>query len=160
MSWTTCWEVALLHLSATQPEHGGSETWQDFFPCLMFPTCFPKHKEPGFAGSWLEKSFLHCCVYDGVGNKTTIPNLSRASLSELTMPKPAFDEQREIVAILDASDQNIDLHHHKRTVQDELFKTLLHKSMTGEIRAADRDLSTPPASPPVTTAWVRQEQAV
>ena len=55
------------------------------------------------------------------------------------MPSPS--EQGEIVAILDAIDRKIDLHKKKRAVLDELFKSLLHKLMTREIRAADLDLS-------------------
>jgi type I restriction enzyme S subunit len=54
---------------------------------------------------------------------------------------PTLDEQSEIVAILDAIDRKIDLHKRKRAVLDELFKALLHKLMTGEIRVADLDLS-------------------
>ena len=54
---------------------------------------------------------------------------------------PTLDEQRDIVAILDAIDGKIDLHKKKRAVLDELFKSLLHKLMTGEIRVADLDLS-------------------
>ncbi len=54
---------------------------------------------------------------------------------------PTLDEQREIVAVLDAIDRKIDLHRRKRAVLDELFKALLHKLMTGEIRVSDLDLS-------------------
>jgi type I restriction enzyme S subunit len=54
---------------------------------------------------------------------------------------PTVDEQREIAAILDAIDRKIDLHRRKRAVLDDLFKALLHKLMTGEIRVADLDLS-------------------
>lgn len=54
---------------------------------------------------------------------------------------PTLEEQNEIVAILDAIDRKIDLHKRKRAVLDELFKTLLHKLMTGEVRVADLDLS-------------------
>lgn len=54
---------------------------------------------------------------------------------------PDEDEQREIVAILDVIDRKIDLHRRKRAVLDELFKTLLHKLMTGKIRVADLDYS-------------------
>ena len=50
-------------------------------------------------------------------------------------------EQREIVAILDAIDRKIDLHRRKREILNDLFKTLLHKLMTGEIRVSDLDLS-------------------
>lgn len=94
-----------------------------------------------FAMAWLEVGFLHRKVYEGAGNRTTIPNLSRARLSDLLIPLPNLDEQREIVAILDAIDRKIDLHRRKRAVLDELFKALLHKLMTGEIRVANLDLS-------------------
>ena len=57
------------------------------------------------------------------------------------MPVPDLDEQREIVAILDAIDRKIDLHRKKRAVLDDLFKALLHKLMTGEIRVSELDLS-------------------
>lgn len=50
-------------------------------------------------------------------------------------------EQQEIVAIFDAIDRKIDLHRRKRAALDDLFKSLLHKLMTGEIRIADLDLS-------------------
>jgi len=53
---------------------------------------------------------------------------------------PALAEQREIVAVLDAVDRKIDLHRRKKAVLEELFKALLHKLMTGEIRVADLDL--------------------
>lgn len=59
---------------------------------------------------------------------------------DVSYPKQP-DEQAEIVAILDAIDQKIDLHKRKRTVLEELFKSLLHKLMTGEVRVADLDLS-------------------
>ena len=49
-------------------------------------------------------------------------------------------EQHEIVAILGALDRKIDLHRRKRAVLDDLFKALLHKLMTGQIRVADLDL--------------------
>ncbi|TSE20078.1 Type-1 restriction enzyme EcoKI specificity protein [Tepidimonas alkaliphilus] len=94
-----------------------------------------------FTAAWLEVGFCHRKVYEGAGNKTTIPNLSRARLAELSMPLPTIEEQREIVAILDAIDRKIELHRKKKQVLEELFKALLHKLMTGEIRVADLDLS-------------------
>ena len=114
-----------------------------------------------FAMLWLEVGFLDRKVYEGVGNKTTIPNLSGTRLAELLMPlPPTLDEQCEIVAILDAIDRKIDLHRRKRTVLDDLFKALLHKLMTGGVRVADLDLSVPPAIPRSTTAQNRQEHAI
>ncbi len=96
---------------------------------------------PKFAMFWLEEGFLHRGIYEGAGNRTTIPNLSHARLGELLMPAPNLDEQREIVIILDAIDRKIDLHRRKRAALDDLFKALLHKLMTGEIRVGELDLS-------------------
>ena len=99
------------------------------------------HIHARFAMAWLEEGFKHRNVYEGAGNRTTIPNLSRARLAELLIPKPSLDEQHEIVTILDAIDRKIELHQKKRAVLDDLFKALLHKLMTGEIRVGDLDLS-------------------
>ncbi len=68
-------------------------------------------------------------------------NINATKLRTVRFPLPTLDEQREIAAILDAIDRKIDLHKKKRAVLDELFKALLHKLMTGEIRVADLDLS-------------------
>ena len=97
--------------------------------------------EPRFVMAWLEEGFKHRNAYEGAGNRTTIPNLSRSRLAELPIPHPLADEQRGIVAILDAIDRKIDLHRRKRAVLDDLFKALLHKLMTGEIRVGELDLS-------------------
>ncbi len=58
-------------------------------------------------------------------------------------------EQEEIVAILDAIDRKIDLHRRKKTVLEELLKSLLHKLMTGEISVADLDLAALPVLAPI-----------
>ena len=55
---------------------------------------------------------------------------------------PSLDEQHEIVVILDAINRKIDLHRRKRAVLEKLFKALLHKLMTGEIRVEDLASST------------------
>lgn len=62
-------------------------------------------------------------------------------LAEMCVPRPSLSEQHDIVVILDAIDRKIALHRQKRAVLEELFKSLLHKLMTGEIRAGDLDLS-------------------
>ena len=68
--------------------------------------------------------------------------LGQKDLASFRIPlSPDVDEQREIVQILDAIDQKIDLHKRKKAVLEELFKALLHKLMTGEIRVSDLDLS-------------------
>ena len=69
------------------------------------------------------------------------PLVTQGVINEHRVPLSHIEEQREIVAILDAIDRKIDLHRRKRAVLDELFKALLHKLMTGEVRVGDLDLS-------------------
>lgn len=69
------------------------------------------------------------------------PKLALARLEQIEIPlPPTIDAQRDIVAILDAIDRNIYPHRRKRAVLAELFKTLLHKLMTGEISASNLSL--------------------
>ncbi|WP_416463505.1 restriction endonuclease subunit S [Sphingomonas sp. VDB2] len=51
------------------------------------------------------------------------------------------DEISGITATLDAIDAKMDLHKRKRTLLEKLFRSLLHKLVTGEIRIADLDLT-------------------
>ena len=69
-------------------------------------------------------------------------NLNLEIVRDLPLAYPQTDnEQREIVAVLDALDRKIALHHQKRAVLEELFQSLLHKLMIGDIRVSDLDLS-------------------
>ncbi|EHQ52219.1 restriction modification system DNA specificity subunit [Ectothiorhodospira sp. PHS-1] len=71
-----------------------------------------------------------------------VPILSKGAFEKLVLfTSRDFDEQAQIATILDALDRKIALHRKKRAVLEELFQSLLHKLMTGEIRVADLDLS-------------------
>ena len=97
--------------------------------------------EPSFVRGYLETQYDYFRQV-GAGGGSTKGALTCAFLRDVPIPLPAtLGEQREIIAILDAIDRKIDLHKRKRAVLDELFKALLHKLMTGEIRVADLDLS-------------------
>ena len=68
-------------------------------------------------------------------------NLNTAAIDSLLIPlPPTLSEQREIVAVLDVIARKIDLHQRKRAVLEDLFKALLHKLITGEIRVGELDL--------------------
>jgi type I restriction enzyme S subunit len=96
---------------------------------------------PSFVRGYLETQYEYLRQV-GSGGGSTKGALTCAFLRSLPVPLPPTpDEQREIVDVLDAIDRKIDLHKRKRAVFDELFKALLHKLMTGEIRVADLDLS-------------------
>jgi type I restriction enzyme S subunit len=67
-------------------------------------------------------------------------NISASKLKEYPIPKSSLDEQREIVRVLQAIDRKISFHERKRATLQELFKTMLQKLMTGEIRVVDLDI--------------------
>lgn len=77
----------------------------------------------------------------GIEHGASYPAVTDRIVKEQPVPVPSLEEQREIVTILDAIDRKIDLHRRKRAVLDDLFKALLHKLMTGEIRMSELDLS-------------------
>lgn len=84
---------------------------------------------------------LHVLDLKKLDSGAANPALNRNFLHDELISWPEVEEQHRIVAILDAIDRKIDLHKRKRAVLDELFKSLLHKLMTGEIHVADLDLS-------------------
>ena len=77
----------------------------------------------------------------GIEHGVSYPAVTDRIIKEQIVPVPDLEEQREIVAIMDAIDRKIDLHRKKLAVLDDLFKTLLHKLITGEIRVADLEFS-------------------
>lgn len=72
-------------------------------------------------------------------------NLDIVRAIDVPVP-PTIEEQQEIVDVLDALDRKIDLHRRKREVLDQLFKSLLHKLMTGKVSVEDLDLGALPTT--------------
>lgn len=80
------------------------------------------------------------------------PLVTQGMINEHFMPLPSSEEQDAIVDLIDLIDRNRDAQRRKRVVLDDLFKTLLHKLMTGEIRVADLNLSALAATPATESA--------
>ncbi|WP_082701600.1 restriction endonuclease subunit S [Novosphingobium sp. FSW06-99] len=93
--------------------------------------------------AYLAQSAYGKAYFLKVAHKTT--NLACINSAKLkafpVLIPPTLQEQREIADIFHAIDAKIDLHKRKKAVLEELFRALLHKLMTGEIRVADLDLS-------------------
>ncbi|OGT58377.1 MAG: hypothetical protein A3E01_19295 [Gammaproteobacteria bacterium RIFCSPHIGHO2_12_FULL_63_22] len=107
---------------------------------------------PGFVRGYLETQYEYLRQMASGGGSTK-GALTCGFLRDLPIPlPPTLDEQREIVAILDALDRKIALHQQKRATLDELFKSLLHKLMTGELRVDDLDMSALSSVPVPTVA--------
>lgn len=93
--------------------------------------------DPSFVRGYLETQYDYFRQV-GAGGGSTKGALTCAFLRSVPIPfPPTLEEQHEIVAVLDAIDRKIDLHRSKYAVLDDLLKALLHKLVTGEIRAAD-----------------------
>ena len=77
-------------------------------------------------------------------------NLNTAAIDSILLPvPPTLDEQKDIVEILEAIDQKIDLHEQKAAVLKALFRTLLHKLITGKVPVSELDLSALETAPEV-----------
>lgn len=96
----------------------------------------------------LSGRYIRAAIYAGKERllKQIVPSahgtmtLNLRDVETFVIPCPQLDEANEIVAILDALERKIDLHRRKHAVLDELFKSLLHQLMTGEIRVSDLNL--------------------
>jgi len=56
------------------------------------------------------------------------------------IPLPPLEEQKQIARILSTVDRKIEIEQRKKELLKELFKTMLHKLMSGEIRLKEVDL--------------------
>ncbi len=96
--------------------------------------------------------FLDNFDFSRFAQGVSVPTLNRNSFADVPVAIPPVNEQRQIASILDAIDRKIDLHRRKRAALDDLFKALLHKLMTGEIRVGELDLPSPgPSESPTFT---------
>lgn len=70
-------------------------------------------------------------------------NISASKLKTFQIPKPEKAEQRDIAGILQTVDRKIDIHESKKRSLQDLFKTMLHKLMTAQIRVNDLEIDIP-----------------
>lgn len=88
---------------------------------------------PEFYMYWMQAAILLLGLYRGAGNKTTIPNLSKGRLKQLPVPKPPFTEQESIARMLQTSQRHIRAIEEKASASEDLFRSMLHESMTGAL---------------------------
>ena len=74
-----------------------------------------------------------------LGTGSTFASVSRTAINQLGIPFPTKAEQTEIASTLLAVEKRIETHRRKLSLLEQLFRTLLHDLMTGQIRAADLD---------------------
>lgn len=69
-----------------------------------------------------------------LGSGSTFRELSTSDLERLSIPLVNITQQREIAEILQTIDKKIEIERKKKALYEELFKTMLNKLMTGEIK--------------------------
>ena len=93
--------------------------------------------EPRFYVYFLQSAFTQLGIFEGAGNKTTIPNLSRSRLAALKVPQPQKSEQQAIVQALAQVRKAVGFHRRKAALLEELFRSFLRILMTSEIDVDD-----------------------
>jgi len=71
---------------------------------------------------------------ESMKSATTVPIVNKAKFSHVKIPLPSLEEQKQIAHILSTIDRKIEVEQKRKQVLKELFKTMLHKLMSGEIR--------------------------
>jgi len=101
-----------------------------------------------YSKEWLDSnvSLAYLAAYLGfidlnrMKRKSSQPLISQSIVQELKVPIPSETEQEEIVNILNELDRRIELLKEKKSALHDLFRTMLNKLMTGEIRVKDLDI--------------------
>ena len=93
--------------------------------------------EPRFYVYFLQSAFTQLGIFEGAGNRTTIPNRSCSRLAALNVPQPPKREQQAIVQALSKVRKAVDFHRRKAALLEELFRSLLRILMTSEIGVDD-----------------------
>ena len=66
--------------------------------------------------------------------------LSATVLRSFLIPLPSLEEQKEIAHILSIVDKKTEIEQKRKRILEELFKTMLHKLMRGEIRLKEVEI--------------------
>lgn len=85
---------------------------------------------PCFVMYYLQAGFTQLGIYEGVGNKTTIPNLSRNRLADLNVPKPPKLEQEKIAAVLWKVQRAIEVEEKIAAIARELKHSVMRQLFT------------------------------
>lgn len=104
---------------------------------------------PRFYVFFLQSAFTQLGIFEGAGNKTTIPNLSGSRLAALGVPFPPLWEQKAIVAVLgeirNAEAVHRELQGGARDLKSTAMEVIFRRGLGGEPQV-ESDLGPVPAS--------------
>ena len=90
--------------------------------------------EPRFYVYFLQSAFTQLGIFEGAGNKTTIPNLSRSRLAALHIPQPPLEEQQAIATALAHVRKAMRTHEQITKVANDLKRTTMRELFTRGLR--------------------------
>ena len=121
-------------------EIGRAAIWNDEVKKISFQNHLHRLRpiveevEPRFYVYFLQSAFTQLGIFEGAGNKTTIPNLSRSRLAGLEVPQPRIDEQLAIVAALARVREAIKTHHQSAELAQDLKRAAMQALFTRGLR--------------------------
>ena len=89
---------------------------------------------PHFFMYYLQAGFTQLGIYEGAGNKTTIPNLSRSRLASLEVPVPPKPLQEKIAAVLWKIQRATETERKLIETARELKQSTMQQLFTGGLR--------------------------
>jgi type I restriction enzyme S subunit len=89
---------------------------------------------------FLVKPDIRKVIADKMQGTTGRRRVPKDAVEDTLTPLPSLPEQQEIAHILSTVDKKIEIEERRKATLKELFKTMLHKLMTGEIRVKDVEI--------------------
>ena len=89
---------------------------------------------PRFYVYFLQSGFTQLGIYEGAGNRTTIPNLSRSRLAGLHVPQPSLAEQHAISSVLSRVRDAIKVQDRSVAASQALKRAAMHTLFTRGLR--------------------------
>ncbi len=90
--------------------------------------------------------FVYYCLQfsrtrlENIAAKVTVPIVNKSNFEDFKIASPKKSQQDEIAEVLTAVDGKVEILEKKKQTLEELFRTLLHQLMTGQIRVNEIDL--------------------
>lgn len=89
-----------------------------------------------FYGYFLQAAFTQLGIFEGAGNRTTIPNLSSSRLAALNVPRPTRPEQEAIVQVLSHAHESIESHAQIARSVRELKGAVMERAFRSGLRGS------------------------
>lgn len=90
--------------------------------------------------------FVYYCLQynrkrlENIAAKVTVPIVNKSNFENFKVASPGRKQQDEIANALSVLDDKVEILERKKQILEELFRTLLHQLMTGQVRVKDLEI--------------------